>query len=127
MGIAVDAQTIIEEIDAGQIYPSSRRVSRNLLGSATNLSDLQRRAIAAFDYDPLAYRAVNKELEDAIWATLIPLSYEMQSGLRLAVTLLLDDVILDWEYAEYLIDWARLQGLSEGQIIDAFRQTLKGS
>ena len=50
-----------------------------------------------------------------------PLAVDQQSGLRLSNCLVRPDETVASRLAEYLILWARQQGLSEQQIIEAFQ------
>ncbi len=55
-----------------------------------------------------------------MWADMHSLAVDQQSGLRLSNCLVRPDEAVDWHLAEYIILWARQQGLSEQQIIEAF-------
>jgi hypothetical protein len=82
---------------------------------------LQIAALAAFDRgDPPADMT---ELQSQMWTKIMSLGAEEQSGLRLSCCLTRPDVAVDWELGEYLILWARQQGLTEQQIIMAFHAT----
>lgn len=49
-----------------------------------------------------------------------PLPIDQQSGLRLSNCLARPDEEVDWHLAGYLTLWARQQGITERQIVDAF-------
>lgn len=66
-------------------------------------------------------------LQSQMWAKIMSLAPAEQSGLRLSSCLTRPDVMIDWELGEYLILWARQQGLSEQQIIAAFHTIEIGS
>lgn len=117
------ADTLIDEIDEGVVYPSTHSAVRAIFRRLTELDSLQRRALTAFDEitDPQVHSALERE----IWSQINSLPEGREpSGLRLAVTLLLKDEPVDWHYAGYIIHWSRQQGLSDQQIIRAFRETL---
>ncbi len=119
VGQALDADVIvIGAIEAGQLCPMMLAVVRELHRHMFLDDKLQSDALAAFDRgdQPSAMEA----LQSAIWAKMMSLDADQQSGLRLSCCLTRPDTVIDWELAEYLILWGRQQGLSEEQIIAAF-------
>jgi len=115
---AASADTIVDEIDAGMLDPTTHVVVRAFHRHMRLELEVQQDALTAYDRgDPPADRV---PLQEKIWAamTLCPVAW--QSGLRLSNCLVRPDEAVDWHLAEYLILWAREQGLSERQIIDAF-------
>lgn len=112
------ADSVIEEIDAGTLRPMTHAVGRALHRHMSLDEHLQKEALAAFDRgDPAADMAA---LEARIWERIRKFDVAEQSGLRLSNLLARSDEGVDWHLAEYLISWAREQGLSEDQIIGAF-------
>ncbi len=81
-------------------------------------AEIQRRALDTFDRGEQSSRGA--EVAQELWAAMRSLPVDQQSGLRLSNCLAKPDEAVDWHLAEYLIMWARQQGLSEQQIIEAF-------
>ncbi|WP_221234911.1 hypothetical protein [Sphingomonas aerophila] len=115
---SLDADTIIAEIDAGAIRPTTHKVVRALHRHMQLQAEIQRRALDTFDRGEQSSRGA--EVAQEMWAAMHPLAVDQQSGLRLSNCLVRPDEAVDWHLAEYLILWARQQGLSEQQIIEAF-------
>jgi len=113
-----NADTIIGEIDEGALRPTTHRVVRALHQHMLLEAAVQRRALDAFDRDEQDAHGVS--LQHEMWAMIMTLPVDQQSGLRLSNCLARPDEVVDWYLAEYLVLWARQQGLSEQQIIDAF-------
>ena len=115
---ATNADVVIDEIDAGRLQPMTLAVVRELHRHMRLDDTLQMAALAAFDRgdqpDEMA------ALQGQIWAKIMSLDAAEQSGLRLSNCLTRPDVMIDWELGEYLILWARQQGVSEQRIIAAF-------
>ena len=120
-----NADILIQEIDAGCVKPMTRSVVR-VLHYHMHLDDpLQAEAVSAFDRG--AQTTEMSEISTRFWTKIDRLGVADQSGLRLSNCLTRPDKAVDWELAEYLIFWARQQGLSEQQIIHAFRVYGAGS
>lgn len=113
-----NADTIIEEIDKGTLRPRTHKVVRAFHRHMHLAETVQQRALEAFDHG--AQNARGAALQDEIWAIMEALPIDQQGGLRLSNCLARPDEAVDWHLAEYLTLWARQQGLSERQIIDAF-------
>ncbi|WP_326913422.1 hypothetical protein [Sphingopyxis chilensis] len=120
-----DADLIIDKIDAGELAPSTLPIVRAFHEHITLKHPLQREALEAFDQK--AVPAVLSAIQSRIWQEIDRLGPSNDSGLRLSNCLVRPDEPVDWHLAEYLIDWARQQGLSEQQIIGAFAAAKNGS
>lgn len=120
-----DADSIIAKIDAGEFAPSTLPVVRAFHDHITLKHVLQREALEALDRK--AAPAVLSEIHSRIWQEIDRLGMSDDSGLRLSNCLVRPDEPIDWQLAEYLIAWARQQGLSEQQIIGAFAAATNGS
>lgn len=120
-----DADLIIDKIDAGELAPSTLPIVRAFHEHITFKHPLQREALEAFDQK--AAPAVLSAIQSRIWQEIDQLGPSNDSGLRLSNCLVRPDEPVDWHLAEYLIDWARQQGLSEQQIIGAFAAAKNGS
>ncbi|WP_067738512.1 hypothetical protein [Novosphingobium naphthalenivorans] len=118
---SINADNIIEEIDAGCLQPALQKVVRVFHQFIRIEDELQGKALAAFDRGETPEELAL--LQRQIWAKIDKLDPAQQSGLRLSICLTGPDGPVDWHLAEYLILWARQQGLSEQQIIDAFHGT----
>ncbi|WP_448537488.1 hypothetical protein [Sphingobium yanoikuyae] len=121
MNLAADS--IIEEIDAGSIHPTTHLVVRALHEHINLADDLQREALAAFDRGD---QSADTDLQSAMWTKIRELAVEDQSGMRLSICLTRPNEAIDWYLAEYIIGWAREQGVEERQIIDAFHAPSRG-
>ncbi|WP_313395486.1 hypothetical protein [Sphingobium yanoikuyae] len=114
----MNADSLIEEIDSGTIAPRTWPVIRALHRHMPLISPLQRNILVAFDRrdspDSMA------PLRDMLWASIQSHPPDEQGYLRLSVGLTRDDEPIDAYLAEFLIQWAREQDLTERQIIDAF-------
>ncbi|MBO9698107.1 MAG: hypothetical protein J7499_18080 [Sphingopyxis sp.] len=113
-----DADLIIDKIDAGELAPGTWPIVRAFHEHITLGHALQREALEAFDQK--AAPAVSAAIQSRIWQEIKQLGPSNDSGLRLSNCLVRPDEPIDWHLAEYLIGWARQQGLSEQQIIEAF-------
>ncbi|MCL9998419.1 MAG: hypothetical protein NBV68_03480 [Erythrobacter sp.] len=116
--MAGDADSLIREIDEGAISPMTHIVTRNLYRHISLSDALREKVVAAFDdcsqpHDMAA-------LEAAVWAEIGKTSVENQGGLRLLIGLTRPNEIIDWYLAEFMILWAREEGVTEQHIIDAF-------
>jgi len=115
---ATNADVVIDEIDAGRLRPMALAVVRELHRHMHLDDPLQIAALTAFDRgDQPADMA---ELQSQMWTKVMSLDPAEQSGLRLSNCLTRPNEMIDWELGEYLILWARQQGLSEQRIIAAF-------
>ena len=103
----------------------TRRVVRALHDHMHLDDPLQAEAVSAFDRGAQPFKI--SEISTLFWTKIDRLGVAEQSGLRLSNCLTRPDAAVDWELAEYLILWARQQGLSEQQIIRAFRVYGNGS
>ena len=122
---ADNADALIDEIDAGRLQHMKLAVIRDLHRHMLLDDPLQIDALAAFDRgDPAADMTA---LQSQFWAKIMSLGAEEQSGFRLSWCLRRSDVAVDWQLGEYLILWARQQGLTEQQIVMAFHATEAGS
>ena len=65
--------------------------------------------------------------QGVLWEKINSLDVESQGGLRLLVALTRPNEVIDWYLAEFMILWARQQGVAEHQIIDAFHIPANGS
>jgi hypothetical protein len=115
----INADDLIDEIKAGILRPTTRRVARALHQHMRVDDPLQIEALSKFrrGADPAEFVA----LLDQIWAKIGGLEPDQQSSLRLSICLIRPDEPVDWQIAEYIILWARQQGVSEHQITDAFK------
>jgi hypothetical protein len=118
---AANADVLIDEIDAGRLKPMTLAVVRDMHRHMLLDDPLKIEALAAFDRgDPPADMTA---LQSQMLAKIMSLGAEEQSGLRLSSCLMRPNATVDWELGEYLILWARQQGLTEQQIIMAFHAT----
>jgi hypothetical protein len=120
-----DADSIIAKINAGELAPSTLPIVRAFHEHLTLKHPLQREALEAFDQQ--AAPAVFSAIQSRIWQEIDKLDPLMDGGLRLSNCLVRPDEPIDWHLAEYLIEWARQQGLSEQQIIGSFAAANHGS
>lgn len=120
-----DADLIIDKINAGELAPSTLPIVRTFHEHITLKHPLQMEALEAFDQK--AAPAVLSAIQSRIWQEIDRLGPSNDSGLRLSNCLVRPDEPVDWHLAEYLIDWARKQGLSEQQIIEVFTAAKNGS
>jgi len=60
------------------------------------------------------------QLQNQMWTKIMALDPPDESGLRLTNCLTSSDEPVDWQLGDYLILWARQQGIAEEQIIAAF-------
>lgn len=120
-----DADLIIARIDAGELAPSTLPIVRAFHQHITLKHPLQREALEAFDQR--AAPAVLSAIQSRIWQEIDRIGPANDGGLRLSNCLVRPDEPIDWHLAEYLIEWARQQGLSEQQIIGAFAAANNGS
>ena len=121
----VNADTVIDEIEAGTLRPTTHAVIR-VMHQHMRLEDrLQEDVLASFDrgLQPVDMAVFRSEM----WAKIDALRPAEQSGLRLSNCLTRPDEAVDWHLAEYLVLWARQQGLSEQQIFDAFHAGANGN
>ena len=114
---ASNADTLIDQIDDGLIHVRRHDVIRALY-QGLPLGDVeQQEFIAAYDSDlPVDVAMWSTRL----WSKIERLPLERQGGLRLLVGLLMPNQELEGYEAEYFILWARQQGVTETQIIEAF-------
>jgi hypothetical protein len=124
-GMNAAADDLITEIDAAAIIPMTHAVTRGLYRHISLRDALQNEVVAAFDnggqsLDMADFRA-------ALWTKIDSLDAESQGGLRLLVALTHPDKDIDWHMAEFIILWARQEGVTEHQIIEAFHIQPNGS
>ena len=112
----IDADILIDEIDAGLIA-QSHTVARSLLACVDPEDRDLRALMTAYD---AGKNIEATEWAPRIWPKIEALPPQRQGALRLGVNLFCPDGILDWEAAGYLIHWARIEGVSEADIIRAF-------
>lgn len=115
-----NADDLIGEINAASISPMTHAVTRGLYRHIPLRDALQNEIVAAFDdcrksLDMAAFQV-------ALWSKINSLEADDEGGLRLLVALTRPDEVIDWYIAEFMILWARQQGVSECQIIDAFHE-----
>ncbi|MCJ2184525.1 hypothetical protein MTR62_17775 [Novosphingobium sp. 1949] len=113
-----NADTVVDEIHEGTLRPRTHKVVRALHWHMRLVETVQQRALVAFDRGEQNTQGL--ALQSEMWAMMKPLPIDQQSGLRLSNCLARPDEEVDWHLAEYLTLWARQQGISEQQIIDAF-------
>jgi hypothetical protein len=113
-----NAETIIEKIDGNVLRPTTHLVVRALHQHMRLDAAVQQRTLGTFDRDEQHLQGA--ELQREIWTIIEALPINQQSGLRLSNCLARPDELIDGHLAEYLMLWARQQGLTEQQIIDAF-------
>lgn len=121
---AANADVVIDEIDASRLQPTMLSVVRELHRHMRLDDTLQIDALTAFDRGDSP--ADMTTLQSRMWRKIMSLDAAEQSGLRLSCCLTRPDVMIDWELGEYLILWARQQGVSEQLIIAAFHATETG-
>jgi hypothetical protein len=108
---------IVGRIDAGQLHPMSHPVTRALIEHIPDYSEEDRMLIEAFDANLLDARDwIARQLSLRI--NTLPVT--KQGRLSLLSQLLRPNETVDWELAEYMIAWARGEGVSEIQICSAF-------
>jgi hypothetical protein len=108
---------IVDRIDADKLHPMSHPVTRALIEHITDYSEEDRMLIEAFDATLLD---AQDWISGQLWSRINALPWKKQGRLRLLVTLLRPNEPIDWELAEYMIAWARDEGVSEEQICSAF-------
>jgi hypothetical protein len=113
-----DANSLINDIDAGRLCPQRHAVSRALLEQVTNEGSDENELIRLFD--------AGAQIDPNYWAKKLwrrteALPFAEQASLRLCIGLLHANDCLDWHEAEYYILFGRQLGLSERQIERAFR------
>lgn len=113
----VNADLIIEKIDSGELSPSSHQVVRRLCGLINYPEKADVGLISAFDRGDLAEV---KRWGTVFWARIDALPTPQQGAIRLVSGLASPDEPVDWYYAEYLIRWARDEGVSDSDICSAF-------
>ena len=116
---------IIGEIDAGAIRPMTHAVTRNLYRHIPLIDALQTEVVSAFDGGSQRHDMAGNQ--DALWSKIDGLDPDNQGAFRLLVALTKPDEVIDWYLAEFMILWARQQGVTEQQIIDAFKTESNGS
>ena len=112
------ADQILDEIDAGVVYPTGRAVARALCAKIQFSDELCQRAVAITGAPEASEEA--SEMREALWSRIGETPLEEQAELRLAVSCFAADKQVDGSDAEYLIDWALDVGLSHHEIIKAF-------
>jgi hypothetical protein len=123
--MSANADDIIGEIDAAALNPMTHVVTRNLCRHIALQDDLQKEVVNAFDEgDQPSEMAA---FQAGLWAKIDSLDVRDQGGLRLLVALTRPDEVIDWYMAEFMILWARQQGVAEHRIIDAFHAQSNGS
>lgn len=116
--MGTNADDLIAEIDAAAINPMTHLVTRGLYRHIPLDDALQSEVVTAFDQgDQLEAMAT---FQPALWKMIEGLEPANQGGLRLLVSLTRPDEPIDWYLAEFMILWARQQGVAEHQIIEAF-------
>ena len=123
--MSANADKLISEIEAGTLSPMTHVVTRSLYRHIALRDDMQREIVKAFD-DGLP-QSTMAALQAGLWAKIKSLDVRSQGGLRLLVGLTRPNEIIDWYLAEFMILWAREQGLAEQQIIDACHVWPNGS
>jgi hypothetical protein len=106
---------IVGRIDADQLHPMSHPVARALIEHIPDYSEEDRRLIAAFDANVDA-----QAWFDRLQSRIDALPVNKQGRLRLLWQFRIPNGPVDWQLAEYLIAWARDEGVSEDQICSAF-------
>ncbi len=122
--MCANADNLIGEIDAAAINPTTHAVTRSLYQHIPLRHALQEKIITAFDAGGQTHEMA--AFQTALWTKIDSLDAESQGGLRLLVALTRPDEIIDWYLAEFMIIWARQQGVAEHQIIDAFHIRANG-
>ncbi len=119
-----NADSLIDEIDAGRLVPKRHAVIRALQANMQIDDNLERELIALHD----ARSSIDiDEWSRRIWSKISELPLVDQGSLRLCVGLLQPDDDLDWHEAEYFIMWAREKSCSDEQIKNAFHAANRGS
>jgi hypothetical protein len=116
--MSANADDLIAEIDAGAINPMTHPVTRGLFRHIPLHDAFQNEVVTAFDKggqpeDMAAF-------QPALWEKIGSLDPSSQGGLRLLVSLTRPNELIDWYMAEFMVLFARQQGVAEHQIIDAF-------
>ena len=107
---------IIGRIDAGRLHSLSHQVARTLVEHIQNFSDQDQALIAAFDGNVL----VSQAWRGSLWSKIQALPVKEQGRLWLLWQLIRPNEQVGWELAEYMIAWARDEGVSEEEICSAF-------
>jgi len=108
---------IVGRIDADQLHPMSHPVTRALIEHIPDYSEEDRMLIEAFDANLLD---AQDRVDQVLWSRINALPVSKQGRLRLLWQLLRPSESVDWQLAEYMILWARNEGVSEEQICSAF-------
>jgi hypothetical protein len=116
----VNAHAILAMIDNGELRLSANRVTRRLCDHVrySDPSDLE--LITAFDSGDAMDQA---RWLMPLWERIVALPMNKQGALRLLWGLLIADEPLERYDAEFLIHWAREQGVQEEEILRAFDPT----
>src|SRR3954470_13817931 len=108
---------IVDRIDADQLHPWSHPVTRALIEHIPDYVKEDRMLIEAFDANLLD---AQDWIARRLWPRINALPVKKQGRLRLLWQLLRPSEPVDWQLAEYMIAWARDEGVSEEDICSAF-------
>jgi hypothetical protein len=116
--MSANADDLIGEIDAAAMNPRAHAVTRSLYQHIPLRHALQEEVVTAFDKGGEPHRMA--AFQAALWTKIESLDAESQGGLRLLVALTQPNEVIDGYLAEFMILWARQEGVAEHQIIEAF-------
>ncbi len=108
-----NADALVQQIDAGTLRPKGNAVARALLKKI----GFQHEIITRYDCGDLIER---RRGSDPLWQQINALPVDQQGSLRLVASLARPESELDWYEAEFFIEWARQEGVSEVGIAEAF-------
>ncbi|MBX7497138.1 hypothetical protein K3172_14865 [Qipengyuania sp. 6B39] len=117
----LNADSLVTEIDAGAQFGGSNAVAGSLCARAAPKDEVWNKAVGAVR-DDLLTAGHREHLINQFRNTFLAMPNGKQGPWRLAWLMLREAQDIDWELAEYLILWSREMGLSDDQIIDAFRE-----
>ncbi len=110
---------LLDDLDAERLQARTHVVARRLVGLEQLDDPLAAEIVRAFDGGE---RVPNKDLLSKLWSKIDGLEIAKQGGFRTLVALLQPDAPIDGYYADYLIDWAKNEGVAPEAIELAFRK-----
>ena len=110
---------LLDDIDAERVQPRTHVVARRLVELEQLDDPLAAEIVRAFDRGETA---PNKNLLSKLWSKIDELEIAKQGVFRTLVALLQPDAAIDGYYADYLIDWAKDDGVAPEAIDLAFRK-----
>jgi hypothetical protein len=116
--VSANADDLIAEIDAAALNPMTHPVTRGLYRHIPIHDAFENEVLTAFDRGGQPEQMA--VFQTVLWEKINSRDPVSQGGLRLLVSLTRPNEPIDWNLAEFMILWARQQGVAEHQIINAF-------